>query len=278
MRRAVSLLITGLLLLAACRREGQQASQTRTFYSAALSRKVTYRIIVPAHLPPGPVSVLYLLHGAGGSADDWADHSDIASLLPGSVLVMPFGANSYFMNSATHPEDRYEDFITRDLIADAERSLPARPRRRAIAGVSMGGCAAIVLALRHADLFPFAAGLSPAVDVPERAFNWHRPLASLNLRNIYGPPGSAIRSVEDPFKLAAAIDPKVAPYLFLSTGEEPLEEPIQRFVNLVQRHALPYEFHKQPGGHGWAQWNSQLPALVQALHMKQPAAPASQVE
>ena len=160
MRRAVSLLMTGLLLLAACRREGQQASQTRTFYSAALFRKVTYRIIVPAHLPPGPVSVLYLLHGAGGSADDWANHSDIASLLPDSVLVMPFGANSYFMNSATHPEDRYEDFITRDLIADAERSLPARPRRRAIAGVSMGGCAAIVLALRHAELFPFAAGLS----------------------------------------------------------------------------------------------------------------------
>jgi len=181
---------------------------------------------------------------------------------------MPDGGNSYFLNSVRKPNDRYENFLTQDLIAEAEHTLPAEPRVCAIAGVSMGGFASIVLAYKHPDLYSFAAALSPPVDVPERPFNTRRPLQSWSYRSIFGPTGSPARRAADPFLLARALDPTHAPYLFLSTGHEFLEAPIRRFDSLLTQRHLPHEFHTNPGGHTWQQWDAQFPALFAALESK----------
>ena len=180
---------------------------------------------------------------------------------------MPEGHSSYWVNSATnsafrHP-DRYEDFFTQDLIADAERTLPAA-RDRSIVGVSMGGFGALVLALRHPGLYVVAGALSPPVDVPRRAFSWRRPLQSLALRRIFGPPGSPQRAAHDPFRLAANSTPP-PPFLYLGEGNEPLAEPITRFDQVLTRAHLPHQFVTQPGGHEWKQWNLHLPALFDAI-------------
>jgi len=242
----------------------------RTFHSEALRRDVTYRVLAPAALPAGQrVRVVYLLHGNGGSFREWSEESSIAQLAgAGYVLVMPEGHTSYYLNSAGDRKQRYEDFITRDLVADAERDLPARLDRtdRAIVGVSMGGYAAIVLSLKHPELYGFAGALSPPTDLAERAFSLRRPLKSLAFRRIFGPPGSAARAANDPFLLAKAADPARTPYLFLSAGEqEPLLEPVERFAALLQARQIPYEFRTLPGGHDWRQWNAELPALIAAL-------------
>jgi putative tributyrin esterase len=240
-----------------------------TFHSRALARDTTYRVLTPATYPAGPIHILYLLHGSGGGYRDWTSQSHIASLASrGYVLVMPDGGNSYFLNSALNRNDRYEDFLTQELIADAEQPLPPGPKVRAIAGVSMGGFAAIVLAYKHPDLYPFAAALSPPVDVPQRSFNTRRPLQSWSYRSIFGPPGSPTRTAADPFLLARALDPSHAPYLFLTTGHESLETPIRRFEYLLTQRHLPHEFHTNPGGHTWQQWDAQLPALFTALNSK----------
>ncbi|HWF03105.1 MAG TPA: alpha/beta hydrolase-fold protein, partial [Candidatus Angelobacter sp.] len=81
-----------------------------------------------------------------------------------------------YTNSVEHPHDRYEDYIVHDLIADVEQRFPAMAGRahRAIVGMSMGGFGAVVLALKHPDLFVFAGGMSSALDVPGRPFSIHR--------------------------------------------------------------------------------------------------------
>jgi putative tributyrin esterase len=279
-RRAAAAGTVLLALLCSYRKAAEPAVEAavpkgfvdRTFHSQALGRDVTYRAFPASPLMMDrPAHVLYLLHGNGNTYRDWSKYSDVAKLAPTNfLLVMPEGRSSYFMNSASVAQDRYEDFITQDLIADAERDLPKR-RERAVIGTSMGGFAAVVLAMKHPDLYEFAGALSPAIDYAERGLSLRHFGQSLAVRRIFGPVGSATRRASDPFALAASVDPKRVPYIFLSAGdEEPLLEPIRRFDALLTKRGIAHEFHVLPGGHNWTQWNEALPGMVTALEQRIP--------
>jgi len=76
------------------------------FHSAALSRDMPYRVVLPANIaPPGQkLPVVYLLHGGGGGFRDWTNDSDVArSPEQELILVMPEGNSSYWFNL---PSDR----------------------------------------------------------------------------------------------------------------------------------------------------------------------------
>ena len=241
-----------------------------TFHSAALNRDMPYRAIIPATIAANQkLPVLYLLHGGGGGFRDWSNYSDVASYAErGLILIMPQGNSSYYTNSADRPQDRYEDYIVRDLIADVEQRFPAADDRthRAIAGVSMGGFGAVVLALKHPDLFVFAGGLSSALDVPSRPFSIKRIGQYRQHASIFGPWGSQSRRASDPFVLVRSVDPAQAPYLFLTCGDlEGLLPTNHRFDAILQARHFRYEFHTVSGGHDWNQWNREVPSLMKRV-------------
>ncbi len=246
-----------------------------TFHSASLNRDMQYRAVLPARMAPGQkLPVLYLLHGGGGGFRDWSNYSDVARYAEqGMVLVMPEGNSSYYTNSADRPQDRYEDYIVHDLIADVEQKLPVASGRpnRAIAGVSMGGFGAVVLALKHPDLFVFAGGLSPALDVPSRPFSIKRVGQYRQHSSIFGPWGSQGRRASDPFVLVRSANPAQVPYLFLTCGDqEGLLATNKKFAALLQQRQFAYEFHIPHGGHDWNQWDRNLPDLMKSVidHLK----------
>jgi putative tributyrin esterase len=246
-----------------------------TFRSFALDRDMPYRVVLPAVITAGQkLPVIYLLHGGDGGFRDWSNYSDVAQFAErGLILVMPEGNSSYYTNAFDPPQDRYEDYIVRDLIADVESKFPAAADRtdRAIVGVSMGGFGAVNLALRHPDLFAFAGGISSAIDAPRRSFAIKRFHQSRHYNSIFGPSGSETRRRNDPFVLARSADPAKTPYMFLSCGEQEGLLPSNREFEalLAQRH-FQYEFHAGPGGHDWTQWNERLPGLFQSMqeHMR----------
>lgn len=244
--------------------------QDVTFHSIALDRDMQYRIILPVALDKSRrFPVVYLLHGGDGNFRDWSNYSDVAHFAEqGLILVMPEGDESYYMNAATRPKDRYEDYITSDLIRDVESRFPASNDRthRAIVGVSMGGFGAVTLSLKHPDLFVFAAGISSAIDVPSRPFSWKRIGQYRGHAAIFGPWGSQTRRNNDPFMLARKVDPSQVPYLYLTCGEQEGLLPSNRkfAALLVQRH-FEFEFHTGPGGHNWNQWNRVLPGVFSSL-------------
>jgi S-formylglutathione hydrolase FrmB len=247
-----------------------------TFHSASLDREMQYRVILPSNIAPNQkFPVLYLLHGGGGGFHDWSNYSDVARYAQGGlILVMPEGNSSYYTNSADHPQDRYEDYIVRDLVADVEQRFPAASGRthRAIAGVSMGGFGAVVLALKHPELFVFAGGLSSALDVPSRPFSIKRVGQYRQHRSIFGPWGSQSRQASDPFVLARSADPARTPYIFLTCGDqEGLLGANKRFAALLRQRQFAYEFHTAHGGHDWNQWDRNLPDLMKSVidHLKQ---------
>ena len=95
------------------------------FHSAALNRDMPYRAIIPATIAANQkLPVLYLLHGGGGSFRDWSNYSDVVGYAErGLILIMPEGNSSYYTNSADRPQDRYEEYIVHDLIADLTQAL-----------------------------------------------------------------------------------------------------------------------------------------------------------
>jgi S-formylglutathione hydrolase FrmB len=241
-----------------------------TFHSVALNRDMQYRVILPANILNGTkLPVVYLLHGGDGSFRDWSNYSDVARFAEqGFVLVMPEGDESYYVNSAGRAQDRYEDYIVNDLITDVESKFPTAVGRanRAIIGVSMGGYGAVKLALSHPELFVFAGGISPAIDVPSRPFSIKRIQQWRHHSSIFGPWGSQVRRNGDPFVLARSADPAKTPYLFLTCGEQEGLLPANRnFGALLEHRHFRYEFHIVPGGHDWNQWDERLPGVFQSL-------------
>jgi S-formylglutathione hydrolase FrmB len=240
------------------------------FRSAALNRTMRYRVLLPANIPAGTrLPVMYLLHGGNGSFYDWSNYSDVARYAErGLILVMPEGDESYYVNAAEPPQDRYEDYIVNDVISDVETKFPAASGRsgRAIAAVSMGGFGAVKLALSYPDLFFFAAGISPAIDVPSRPFSVKRISQWRHHRSIFGVWGSKTRHDGDPFILARSADPSRVPYLFLTCGDkEGLLPANRKFAALLGERHFEYEFHIAPGGHDWNQWDARLPDVFRSL-------------
>jgi S-formylglutathione hydrolase len=134
---------------------------------------------IAIYLPPGYESgtkrypVLYLLHGIGGSFEDWTKHWDLRGSMDRIIfmgeapfiVVMPNGGNSlgggFYVDSPV--SGNWETFLLRELIprVDAEfRTMPAAASR-GIAGHSMGGFGALRMAMRYPDLFSAVYAMSP---------------------------------------------------------------------------------------------------------------------
>jgi len=238
------------------------------FFSAALKREMSYRVFMPADIRKSKLPVVYLLHGGDGSFCDWSNYTDVARLGTGLLLIMPQGDDSYYVNAAQRPDDRYKDYIVNDLVADVAQRFPARTDRegRAIVGVSMGGFGAINLALHHPDLFIFVGGLSSAIDVPRRPFSWRRFGQSRRYRVLFGPGGSESRRRNDPFLEVRTADAAKLPYFYLSCGQqEGLLAPDREFAALLDRFRIKHEFHSLPGGHDWNRWGGELPGVFEVL-------------
>jgi len=249
------------------------ALQDVTFYSTALQQNAKYRVYLPENASGAEkLPVVYVLHGGGGDFTDWSNNSDVGKYAArGLIVVMPEGAFSYWVNAQLAPADRYGDFVVKDLPADVEKRFPASGERnhRAMVGSSMGGFGAVVYALKRPDLFAFAGALSPAIEVTSRGFSWARFGQSERFRKIFGPKGSDARRASDPFVLVKTADPAKTPYLYIGSGEnEPLREPIERFVERLKHRRFAYEYHTKPGGHGWDEWNTQMPECFESLLSK----------
>lgn len=198
---AAALVLSAAAPLVAQQLHGQV--RIESFLSAALGVPKHYVVYLPpsyARQTHRRYPVAYYLHGLTGNEGDWVTlggidrvaDSLIGAGMPEMILVMPDGDDGWYTNwetprgfaacmtdtlvsgSATYcvEHERYDDYIAHDLIAhvdSAYRTLATRAHR-GIAGLSMGGYGAIVLALRHPDLFAAAAShsgvLSPLYSGP----------------------------------------------------------------------------------------------------------------
>jgi S-formylglutathione hydrolase len=234
-----------------------------------------YRIFVPADYETSGrrYSVLYLLHGLAGNENDWWQRSSLAAYVAKYhlIVVTPGVGDTWYANSASDPKARYEDVIIRDLIPyiDAHYRTLATRDGRAIAGLSMGGLAAIKFALRFPEMFAFAGSLSGAFDVPRTARLGKTPGPKMlrELQAVFGDAKSPVRRENDVFYLLDQVkDKNTLPYLYVSTGtSDPLpqvSESNPRFAQILRARDLRFEYNERPGTHDWHFWDSEVNLML----------------
>ncbi|HYG99042.1 MAG TPA: alpha/beta hydrolase family protein [Terriglobales bacterium] len=242
--------------------------QDVTFHSASLGRDMHYRILLPADYAQSTrrYPVVYLLHGLYGSHENWETRTNVvkyARALP-IIIVMPDAGDSWYVNSATQPQDRYEDYIIKDLLTEVENRFRVLRLRsaRMIAGLSMGGYGALKFALKNPQTFGMAASMSGAFNAPAE-LGAERPDFAQKLQEVFGELQSAARTDNDLLLLIAKQKPGAVPYLYIDCGTADYFLAANRRVAaaLAAQHVA-YEYHELPGIHDWEFWNRQVESVL----------------
>jgi len=253
---------------------GRQAAEPfvdKVFLSESLNRDMHYRVLLPRGYRTGTehFAVLYLLHGLYGDYKDWTTNTRLenyARPFP-LLIVMPDAGDSWYTNSATVPDDRFEDYVVKDLIPEIDSHFRTVQTRsgRAIAGLSMGGYGAVKFALKYAQLFAFAGSLSGAFDAP-LGLDTRVPEFRPKLLPVFGPAGDPVRSTNDLFQLLDQVAADRLPYLYIQCGTEDGFLPINRdFVSGLPKRKITFEYHETPGGHSWEYWDRSVQDLLHSL-------------
>lgn len=204
--------------------------------------------------------VLYLLHGYGGGHRNWLERTNLlahTSRLP-LIVVLPDAGNSFYVNSVARPEERFEDYIAKDVPAFIDRHFRTLTFREAryVAGLSMGGYGALKLGLKYPARFSLVGSFSGA---PLAARDTTYP----SLVGIFGPVGSASRAENDLLALVRDVRASDPPYFYVDSGSADALLPSNRvFVSAMSARPLPYEYHEVPGAHNWEFWNRRLPVFL----------------
>jgi putative tributyrin esterase len=248
--------------------------------------------------------VAYYLHGLSGSETDWVSKGSLdvtadslfAVGTPEMIVVMPDGDDGWYTTwtnqvdyrtcaDTLHNEapdrycvehERYDDYVARDVVqhVDQHYRTVADRAHRGIAGLSMGGYGALIIALHHADVFGAAASHSGAVSP---MYTGARPFTEPAR---YGSTVDEIRPAAGPYWARymsywgsnldrwRAADPAHAaellvrrgsrlPNLFIDCGRDDGFVDQNRALHAeLTRLGVAHGFAEWPGGHTWRYWST----------------------
>lgn len=241
--------------------------------------------------------VLYLLHGYGETHAHWAAPSrgDAARLAAGfeGIIVMPDQAGGFSVdhhNGGRFGPPGWTRFFSGELIPEVERRFSIREGRRwhAIAGASMGGYGAVLIAAQRPDYFGSVASFSGLLSVqrPEVALaitalgtdyeqmlgpregpyaEGHNPvriagnLASTRVLTLVGDGRASGSSVE------VGADYPLDRAFLLALGA-PVEAAVRiyndEFAAAAREAGVPLQYRVRDGIHDWPDMRRGLPAAI----------------
>jgi S-formylglutathione hydrolase FrmB len=277
--------VLGLVLLAV-----PAAAEVRSgsFLSQALGREVRY----VADLPPSYARsdsrypVVYALHGLFEDASFWERRGLAADLaaersagrVRDFIVVAVDGGNSFFVN---HAGGAFQDLVTRDLIAHVDATFRTIPQRdaRGLLGVSMGGYAALRIALSDPGRFAAVATHSAMLLTrPPTAAEGAGRYQMQAFARVFGDPiDAALWTANDPLALAEKADPQALPALRFDCGREDrygLFAGQRELERRLTARGVTLEAELPPGDHGYDYVHTVLPKSLRFLgeHLSPPLA------
>lgn len=284
--RITSYLFLSLLLLAPSLLSAQDSiiRESLSIESAVLGDAVEYSIYLPEGYGTSERSypVLYLLHGYTDDETGWTQFGEVKQItdeagtrigVTDMIIVMPDAGVSWYINNHDGSVN-YEDFFTRELIPHIDETYRTRATKefRAVAGLSMGGYGALIMATKHSELFTAAAPLSAAVflddemtEMPQERWN-----------NTFGPPfGGGLEGNErltDHYRENSIIDimgsgdPEVLNSVdyYIDCGDDDfLIRGNMELYNTMVQNEINAEFRVRDGAHTWDYWRTALPDVLE---------------
>ena len=229
------------------------------YRSEALGRDTSMDVVIPD--TPGPWPILFLLHGLTGAYSSWLRNHQVERLVGARpvLVVMPDAGRSFYCNEPWESGIRYEDHIWQDTLAFCERTFPVLPSRthRAVVGLSMGGYGALLMGLRHPDLFCAAGSVSGST------YFSHEPTE----RHAHDDVGRLARALPDDNDVFLLAEQRAAcgetPALRISCGTEDfLWGTNLAFHRHLSALGTEHTWVAHPGQHDHGTWDIQVPAAV----------------
>ncbi|HEX9614811.1 MAG TPA: alpha/beta hydrolase family protein [Bacteroidota bacterium] len=264
------------LLCAPIALSAQSALVVDSLFSRNFSTVVRYSILLPEKYDTSnKYPVLFLLHGYDGGHADWTARTSLQCFVADHalIIVMPDAGNSWYVNSISDPSRGTEDLILHELTDHVSAHYSIDKHRQAIAGLSMGGYGAVMLALKHPGRFRFAGSLSGALSIPGDIDTWeHKPWGRRiepNLKATFGTTPNEFRNTHNPFLLLKKDSASSMPYLYFVMGTH------DDFAGFLPAHraltdslraaGISYEYHEVPGGHSWEFWGRTIRPLLSRM-------------
>jgi len=236
--------------------------EVREVKSAVLDQTLKVNVLLPDGYKEEAdkrYPAVYLLHGYGGDYREWERFGVVeeSAKLP-VIIVMPEGDKSFYVNHHEDSKGRWEDYITKEVVEFADKTYRTIAVReaRAISGLSMGGYGALVLGLRHPELFASAASHSGALGVPSAAIGGE---IGDRIRKIYGPDDSKLRKEYDLFQLSKALPAESRPHIYIDCGSSDfLLDSNRKLVAHLSSLGIEYEYREAPGAHTGKYWKENV--------------------
>jgi putative tributyrin esterase len=232
------------------------------FHSATINRDFVYRVYLPPTYlsePERRYPVLYMLHGVGGDYTEWTDsflpevvdvliqRGDVQPL----IVVMPDGSTPHGSSYWANWDDdgpHWADYVADDVVhmVDARYRTLTAAASRAIGGLSMGGTAALSIAMNHPDEFGVAGAHSPSI----------RPDADPALWFITGDNYDE----QNPVWLAENKPESASVRAWLDVGEDDIWRPNAELLRRTMlQHGFNVTWQVYPGEHEAQYWIEHLP-------------------
>lgn len=272
--------------------------QTISFDSPAVGRRMKFDIVLPPDYEQSDrrYPVLYLLHGYMQNYTVWGRNLGAAFYarnIGELIVVMPDAGNSWYINyaeSAGGQRNHWEDHVIEDVIGyvDANFRTHARREGRAIAGLSIGGYGALMLALRHPDMFVSVASTSGALtharqradaiaqqrpapqsrtaaDSPELAradavISQIIDIPGFSTQEERNPLGVDFATVEqaqayDPFQIIYNVPKSQLPHFYFDAGlSDGLINDAREFMQVLLLNDVPFTYMQTTGRHNSEYW------------------------
>ena len=279
------------------------------FFSDALGVRKHVVVYLPPSYDRDPgrrFPVAYYLHGLFGTETDWVSKGSIdviadslfAAGTPEMILVMPDGDDGWYTTwvrqvayptcaDTVHVEapdrycvehERYDDYVAHDVVhfIDSRYRTRADVAHRGVAGLSMGGYGAAILALRYPEVFAAAASHSGVVSplyVGPHPFVGPVKYAT-TLEEVRSPSGSRFARYlnfwgtglqrwrdMDPAHVAEQLVRRGArvPALFFDCGrDDGFVDQNRAFDAELTRLGIAHSYAEWPGAHTWRYWNAHV--------------------
>lgn len=234
------------------------------FRSAVLARSMAFTIYLPPGYDTDPgvrYPALYMLHGGSGLRSEWIDYGLLRAAdrlmrdraIAPFIIVLPQGDQEYWVDHVVDPRvgangEKWGTYTAREVVPEIDRRYRtlARADGRAIGGLSMGGHAAIQLALNFPGTWSVIGSHSPSI----------RPYG--DAPTYLG--RDAEFAARDPLSLIRA-KPDVARGLswWIDSGTvDPWHAAARAIEEELTVLGIPHEWHAYPGDHSLAYWSAHV--------------------
>ncbi len=254
-----------------------QVKESLHFISAVLKDTVKYSVLLPAgyETPGRSYPIVYLLHGYTNDETTWLRAGSIHNIvaqgkeqgdLVDFILVMPDGSDTRFCNDY-QGKRRWRDMFLEEFIPYIENRYRVQQGKasRAIAGQSMGGYGALMLAMNYPDVFSSCVALGAALYADEDLAARPKEKYDKYWGAIYGQHLEGRARITENWKAHNPLDlAQSVPVerlktvrFYLDCGDD---DPRTKGNSILHLHMLErgilHEYRVRQGGHDWQYWRS----------------------